>query len=156
MIRHPDTGEKLNYQEFSAQLEELVRDKYSSATIDIHMTGFAKIVGDLIDGAVEVALFFAVAFVVTMVLLYLYSGSVMGTLIPLICSLAAVVWQLGLLNLLGYGLDPYSMLVPFLVFAIAVSHGVQIVTPSRLNRRRRVRVKLRLLVMPLKPSIFLA
>ncbi|MCP4595922.1 MMPL family transporter [Neptuniibacter sp.] len=131
--KHPDTGEKLNYQEFSAQLEELVRDKYSSATIDIHMTGFAKIVGDLIDGAVEVALFFAVAFIVTMVLLYLYSGSVMGTLIPLICSLAAVVWQLGLLNLLGYGLDPYSMLVPFLVFAIAVSHGVQIVNTITLE-----------------------
>ncbi len=131
--KHPETGEKLNYQDFSAQLEALVRDKYSSDTIDIHMTGFAKIVGDLIDGAVEVALFFAVAFVVTMVLLYLYSGSVMGTLIPLICSLAAVVWQLGLLNLLGYGLDPYSMLVPFLVFAIAVSHGVQIVNTITLE-----------------------
>ncbi|WP_286240003.1 efflux RND transporter permease subunit [Neptuniibacter halophilus] len=131
--KHPETGEKLNYQEFSRQLETLVREKYSSAAIDIHMTGFAKIVGDLIDGAAEVALFFAVAFVVTMVLLYLYSGSLTGTLIPLICSFAAVVWQLGLLNLLGYGLDPYSMLVPFLVFAIAVSHGVQIVNTITLE-----------------------
>jgi predicted RND superfamily exporter protein len=38
-----------------------------------------------------------------------------------------VVWQLGLLRALGFGLDPYSMLVPFLVFAIGISHGVQII-----------------------------
>jgi predicted RND superfamily exporter protein len=131
--KDPETGEKLNYKAFSALLETLVRDKYSSDTVSIHITGFAKIVGDLIDGAFEVALFFAIAFVITMVLLYLYSGSVMGTIIPLVCSLAAVIWQLGILNLLGYGIDPYSMLVPFLVFAIAVSHGVQIVNTITLE-----------------------
>lgn len=46
---------------------------------------------------------------------------------PLLCSTIAVIWQLGLLHTLGYGLDPYSMLVPFLVFAIGISHGVQII-----------------------------
>ncbi|WP_372830603.1 RND family transporter [Pontibacterium sp.] len=131
--RHPQTGEKLDYQQFSHQLEALIRDKYERAGVEIHITGFAKIVGDLIDGATQVALFFAIAFVVTLVLLYLYSGSVTGTLIPLACSVIAVIWQVGLLNLLGYGLDPYSMLVPFLVFAIAVSHGVQIVNTITLE-----------------------
>ena len=29
------------------------------------------------------------------------------------------------LSALGYGIDPFSILVPFLVFAIGVSHGVQ-------------------------------
>jgi predicted RND superfamily exporter protein len=41
------------------------------------------------------------------------------------CSLVAVVWQLGLLPPLGYALDPYAVLVPFLVFAIGMSHGAQ-------------------------------
>ncbi|ANG64311.1 RND transporter [Marinobacterium aestuarii] len=125
--RDPETGAGLDYQQLSHLLESLVRQPYESDQINIHITGFAKVVGDLIDGARDVALFFAVAFGVTLVLLYLYSGSVSGTLIPLACSLVAVIWQLGLLRLLGFGLDPYSMLVPFLVFAIAVSHGVQIV-----------------------------
>ena len=40
-------------------------------------------------------------------------------------SLVAVVWQLGLLPTLGFSLDPYSILVPFLVFAIGMSHGAQ-------------------------------
>jgi hypothetical protein len=35
------------------------------------------------------------------------------------------VWLLGLLPTLGYELDPYSVLVPFLVFAIGMSHGAQ-------------------------------
>lgn len=125
--KHPDTGEKLNYQELSEQLETLVRDKYQTDNIQIHITGFAKIVGDLIGGAGQVAIFFGIAMLITLVLLYLYSGSITGSLVPLCCSIIAVVWQLGILKSLGYGLDPYSMLVPFLVFAIAVSHGVQIV-----------------------------
>lgn len=131
--RLPETGEKLNYQQFSQRLENLVRDKYQSDRIEIHITGFAKVVGDLIDGAAQVAAFFGIAFLVTLILLYLYSHSLAGTLVPLLCSVIAVVWQLGLLRWLGYGLDPYSMLVPFLVFAIGVSHGVQVVNNVRIE-----------------------
>ena len=124
---NPDTGERLDYRDFSASIEELVRDKYETDTIRVRVTGFAKIVGDLIEGATQVALFFLAAFVITKVLLLLYSRCYYATLIPLLCSTIAVVWQLGLLRTMGYGLDPYSMLVPFLVFAIGISHGVQII-----------------------------
>ena len=124
---NPETGERLDYRKFSESVEKLVRDKYQTDTINIRITGFAKLVGDLIDGATQVALFFAVAFFITLVLLALYSRCYYATLIPLICSTIAVVWQLGLLHTLGFGLDPYSMLVPFLIFAIGISHGVQII-----------------------------
>jgi predicted RND superfamily exporter protein len=124
---NPDTGERLDYRDFSKSIEQLVRDKYETDAIKIRVTGFAKIVGDLIEGATQVAIFFAVAWVITKVLLLLYSRCYLATLIPLICSTVAVVWQLGLLRTLGFGLDPYSMLVPFLVFAIGISHGVQII-----------------------------
>jgi predicted RND superfamily exporter protein len=45
--------------------------------------------------------------------------------VPIVCSIVAVVWQLGTLVLLGFGIDPLGLLVPFLIFAIGVSHGVQ-------------------------------
>ncbi|WP_305856765.1 efflux RND transporter permease subunit [Balneatrix alpica] len=124
---NPDTGEKLDFRAFSHALETLVRDKYQSDNVQIHITGFAKVVGDLIDGAVQVALFFLVAILITLALLYLYSRSIRATLVTVVTALVAVVWQLGTLRTLGFGLDPYSMLVPFLVFAIGVSHGVQTV-----------------------------
>ena len=122
-----ETGEKLDYRDFSRSIEDLVRDKYQTDRIKIHVTGFAKVVGDLIEGATLVAMFFGVALAITLVLLTVYSRCIFATLIPLTCSTIAVVWQLGLLHTLGFGLDPYSMLVPFLVFAIGISHGVQII-----------------------------
>ena len=49
---NPETGERLDYREFSDSIEKLVRDKYETDTIKVRVTGFAKIVGDLIEGAV--------------------------------------------------------------------------------------------------------
>src|SRR3546814_11455853 len=46
---------------------------------------------------------------------------------PLICSMTAVIWEFGLLRLMGKGLDPFAILVPFLILAVSVSHGVQYV-----------------------------
>lgn len=124
---NPETGDRLDYKEFSERIETELRDEFNSDKIEIRVTGFAKIVGDLIEGATQVVMFFGVAVLITLVMLFLYSRSVKSTIATLACSITAVIWQLGLLNALGMGLDPYSMLVPFLVFAIGVSHGVQIV-----------------------------
>lgn len=122
----PDTGEALSYQVFSDRLESLIREKYQSDSVVIHITGFAKVVGDLIEGVTQVALFFGLAVVFSLIMLVLYTRCLRSALIALGCSITAVVWQLGILNSMGLGLDPYSMLVPFLVFAIGVSHSVQI------------------------------
>ncbi len=61
----------------------------------------------------------------TALAVYWYCHSVRFTILPIVCSLTSLVWQFGTLRLLGYGLDPLGVLVPFLVFAIGVSHGVQ-------------------------------
>jgi predicted RND superfamily exporter protein len=121
---NPETGEPLDYRLFSQRLEA-VRGTFQNDTIKIRVTGFAKVVGDLIDGATRVGLFFLIAFVVLLVFLYYTSRCVRNTAMRAISSLVAVVWQLGLLKLFGYGLNPYSMLVPFLMFALGVSHGIQ-------------------------------
>ena len=125
--RHPETGEPINFGDFSAQLEELIRDKYESDTIKVHMTGFPKVIGDLIEGAGQVAVFFLIALGTTFALLLVYSRCLRSSLSVLVCSVIAVAWQIGTLEVLGYGLNPYSMLIPFLVFAIGVSHGVQMI-----------------------------
>ncbi|HEX4918890.1 MAG TPA: MMPL family transporter, partial [Limnobacter sp.] len=124
---NPETGNRLDYKEFSERIETELRNEFNSDKIEIRVTGFAKIVGDLIEGATQVVMFFGIAVLITLVMLFFYSRSIKSTLATLACSITAVIWQLGLLNAMGMGLDPYSMLVPFLVFAIGVSHGVQIV-----------------------------
>ena len=130
---HPNTGERLDYIEVAGELER-IRSRAaagSEAVADVHVIGFAKVVGDIAAGAVRVMAFFGVAFFVTALFVYVYTRSARLTVPPLACSLVAVVWQLGGLTVLGFGIDPMSILVPFLVFAIGVSHGVQMVNSVR-------------------------
>ena len=122
--RDTQTGDALDYAELSGRLEAL-RAKYSSDAIDIHIVGFAKIVGDLIDGLYQVLMFFGLAIAICTAVLFWYTRCLRSTFLVVACSLIAVVWLLGLLPTLGYELDPYSILVPFLVFAIGMSHGAQ-------------------------------
>ncbi|WP_348672489.1 MMPL family transporter [uncultured Abyssibacter sp.] len=120
----PVTGEKLDYRKVSHQLEE-IRKTYETENIKIHIIGFAKVVGDVTDATLEVVGFFLLTLLMTLVLLWLYTGSFKLAVLPLVCSIVAVIWEFGLLRLFGYGLDPFAILVPFLVLSVSVSHGVQ-------------------------------
>jgi predicted RND superfamily exporter protein len=128
----PDTGERLDLQGVARQLEA-IRDKYEKNGVSVHIIGFAKAMGDIASGAAGVLVFFGLAFVITAVLLYWYSGSLVITTLALICAIVPVIWLLGLLPLFGLGLDPMSILVPFLIFSIAVSHAVQMTNAWKLE-----------------------
>jgi predicted RND superfamily exporter protein len=117
-------GQPLDYAAFASQLEHL-RQQYEAEGVPVHITGFAKIIGDLIDGVRAVLVFFAIAVVIAAITVFWFTRCLRSTLLVVTASLVAVVWQLGLLPTLGYSLDPYSILVPFLVFAIGMSHGAQ-------------------------------
>ena len=136
--KEPATGKPIDYRGLSKILEDKIRAKYELAQdvekvrgkaetpqIRIHVIGFAKLIGDLIDGLVKVMAFFGVAALIATAIIYAYTRCVRSTLLVIACSLVAVVWQLGLVALFGFELDPFSILVPFLVFAIGVSHGAQ-------------------------------
>ena len=125
---NPDTQERLDYFDVARRLEQDVRGEIESDKIKVHVIGFAKVVGDIKEGANRIVLFFGVALFVTAMLVYIYSQSLKLTVVPLVCSIFAVIWELGALPLLGFGIDPMGLLVPFLVFAIGVSHGVQMIS----------------------------
>ncbi|WP_213959620.1 MULTISPECIES: RND family transporter [unclassified Variovorax] len=124
---------RLDYWRLSHDIETQIRDKYEKGTaadgqpwgVKVHVIGFAKIIGDLLDGLVQVMAYFGIATLIAGLLLYGYTRCLRSTAMVLACSLIAVLWQVGLVQLVGLELDPYSMLVPFLVFAIGVSHGAQ-------------------------------
>ena len=127
-----DTGQRLDLRDIGAQLEK-IRAKYEGDKVSIHIIGFAKSAADIAEGASSVLIFFVAAFVITAVLLYWYSGSLMLTAWALVAATIPVIWLLGMLPLLGLGLDPMSILVPFLIFAIGVSHAVQMTNAWKLE-----------------------
>lgn len=127
----PETsGTKLDYQEVAGQLEA-IRAKYEDANHTVHIIGFAKMVGDISDGAMSVIKFFAFTIGFTWLLLFIYSSSVKLASLTVFSALISVFWMLGALRLMGFGIDPMNMLTPFLIFAIAVSHGEQMINRFR-------------------------
>jgi uncharacterized protein len=125
--------ERLDYQQVADQLEA-IRKRHENEDLVIHIIGFAKIVGDIAAGAKSVIAFFGIAMVITFLLLWMYAGSPKLAFLGVLVAITAVIWQLGSLRLIGFGIDPMNILTPFLVFAIGVSHGVQMVN-SWLNER---------------------
>ena len=123
----PNTGEKLDSLVLAEQLESHIRGEFENDNISVHIIGFTKMVGDVAQGAKGVVTFFAIAIAITTLMVFWFCRSIALTVLPITCSLIAVVWQLGMLSAIGFGLDPMSILVPFLVFAIGVSHGVQMI-----------------------------
>ncbi len=116
--------EKLNYFELSNKLDEL-RAKYEGPKHTIHVIGFAKAVGDISNGARGVIMFFLIAFIITAVLMWWFVKDLKLTMVSLVVAMMPVLWLLGTLPIIGFGIDPLSILVPFLIFSIGVSHAVQ-------------------------------
>jgi predicted RND superfamily exporter protein len=118
-------GVKLDYIAYNQLLNERIRGKYEDAHYRIEIIGFAKQIGEIADGGRAVLVFCGIALLLVAAAVYWYCRSIRFTLLPIACSLTSLVWQFGTLHLLGFGLDPLAILVPFLVFSIGVSHGVQ-------------------------------
>ncbi len=70
-------------------------------TRSVHILGFAQAIGDIEHGAQVIVLFFGISLAVAAVLLYIVSRSVYLTVAALACSLIAVMWQLGIITILG-------------------------------------------------------
>lgn len=118
-------GVHLNYVDYNRLLEQKLRKPFETGDFQIQIIGFAKQIGDIAEGASSVLRFCGIALLLTATAVYWYSRSIRFTILPMACSLTSLVWQFGTLRLLGFGLDPLGVLVPFLVFSIGVSHGVQ-------------------------------
>ena len=129
----PETGAPVDYIEISRALEQKVRDRIESedlqvavtVPVSVHMIGFAKVVGDVAAGALSVVTFAIATIALTLLFVWVYIQSLRIALVPVVSSLVAMVWMMGLLVILGYGVDPLGILVPFIIFAIGTSHGVQ-------------------------------
>jgi len=122
--KDPETGEALDLKRIGADLER-IRAAHESDRFSVHILGFAKSSSDIAAGAAEVIGFFAIATLISIALLYWYTASWRITATALCVAAVPVVWLIGLMPLAGLTLDPVSILAPFLIFSIGVSHAVQ-------------------------------
>ncbi|MES2019350.1 MAG: MMPL family transporter [Pseudomonadota bacterium] len=124
--KDPVTGKPIDYAQLAKAIEGTVAARAKGAfPVQVHVVGFAKLIGDLLAGMRQVIMYFGAAALIAAIVIFGYTRCARSTALVVACSVVAVVWQLGLVAALGFALDPFSILVPFLVFAIGVSHGAQ-------------------------------
>ncbi|MBA5689251.1 efflux RND transporter permease subunit [Rugamonas apoptosis] len=124
--KDPATGKAIDYSALAHAIDKTVQARQGGAyPVRIHVIGFAELIAELLAGMAKVIMYFGVAALVATAVIFAYTRCVRSTVLVVACSLVAVLWQLGLVAAFGFELDPFSILVPFLVFAIGVSHGAQ-------------------------------
>ena len=116
----------LDYEEVFTALTKL-RDEEKADGLTIYASGQPVLVGWVTSYVSEVIQIFGYTLAILLILLVAYFRKFYGLLLPLIGIALTTTWGLGMLSLLGYNLDPLMLVVPFLVSARAMSHGVQIV-----------------------------
>ncbi len=152
--RSPGSPGSSDDLDVARRLEQSIRAPFIDDRIDIRILGYAKAVGDIAEGAAGVVAFLGVTVLITAILVYLFVGSVGLTALVLASASIAVVWTLGLMPLAGFGLDPMSILLPFLIFAIAISHSLQMIgayaaeIAAGADRRSAARLAFRKLLLP--------
>jgi uncharacterized protein len=125
-IRDPRTGEDINYKVVFDKINEICEGERDENTV-ITLSGNPILYGWIYSYFNEMKWIFALTLTIIVLLLYFYFRSVIGVIRPLISGFVSAAWGLGLVNLLGYNIDPLIIVIPFLISARVVSHSVQMV-----------------------------
>ncbi|MCC7201488.1 MAG: MMPL family transporter [Nitrospirae bacterium] len=102
-------------------------NKYKDANTEIYVGGLPVALSFLEADSLRMSHYiYPVAVVIIMFILYLAFRSIQGMILPIICALLSVVWAVGLMGVFKIPLDPWNMMTPILILAVAAGHSVQI------------------------------
>ena len=134
LIRGTFNEGQLDYVEIFRQLGELkddveqLRATEAAPGVHIYATGQPVLMGWVYSYLNQIMQIFFLTLAILLALLVLYFRSrLYGIVLPLIGVLISATWGLGIVALLGYNLDPLTLVIPFLITARAMSHGIQLV-----------------------------
>ncbi len=116
-----NSGVKTSY--IFRELNRLKR-KYEDENTRIYIAGRIILEGWLNFYLPRMFKILGISFLVISVILYLTFRSKRGVILPLLDSSMACLWGMGTMKLLGLRLDPSTILVPFIVLSLGISHSV--------------------------------
>lgn len=102
-----------------------IKAQEEDANHKIYFTGYPALYAYIYSMAPQIYFILGFTFLVITLLLFYYFRTWQGVLFPLFSALLSAVWGLGFASLLGYTLDPLILVVPLMITARAISHGVQ-------------------------------
>lgn len=116
----------LDYEETFKQLQEM-RIKYAQSGINIYATGQPVLVGWAYFYKDQIFQILAFTTLIMLSLLIFHFRTAYGVFVPLVGVVVSTIWGIGIISLFGYNIDPLGLVIPFLISARAMSHGIQLV-----------------------------
>lgn len=104
-----------------------IKKKYEDANHSVYIAGQPVLQGWLDFYMRKTGTLFIMTLLVMSWVLFNAFKSKRGVFLPLASAFMATLWGLGMTALFGYKLTPATVLAPFLVFALGVSHSVQFI-----------------------------
>jgi len=115
----------LDYPKLFAAVDREILGIPHDAKLQMYVVGLPRLYGWIYQYVGEILTIFFGTVALVWILLYLYFRDWRGSLRPTISGGLAAVWGLGFIRLIGFSLDPLTLIVPFFITARAVSHSVQ-------------------------------
>ena len=117
--------DRLNHRRMFDEVSGSVIAPFEDENTKIYAAGEVWLYGWVYHYAREVFLIFLATTVLMWGLLYWYFQDIRGALRPTITGAISAIWGLGFIKMIGFSLDPLTLVIPFFVTARAISHSVQ-------------------------------
>ena len=114
----------LNYKELFDDLQHLVQ-RFSDQDTELYMVGQPVISGWGYYYLPRVTLIFFSSIALMLIILYISLGRRSSWWAPIITGSFSAIWGLGFVSLMGYNFDPVMLVIPFILTARDLSHGIQ-------------------------------
>ncbi|MBN2119831.1 MAG: MMPL family transporter [Candidatus Omnitrophica bacterium] len=128
----PDLKSTLIYLDFESKVKTSYifdvlkgfKEKYEDANTSMYIAGRPILEGWLNFYMPRMFKILMISFIVISCILYLTFRSKRGVILPLIDSSMATLWGMGTMKLMGLRLDPSTILVPFIILSLGISHSI--------------------------------
>ena len=114
----------LDYGKIFEELQA-IRAAEAAPGVRIYATGNPVLVGWVDSYSAQILQIFLYTVFIVLAILIVYTRRLYGILLPLAGMALTSIWGVGFMGVLGYNLDPLMLVVPFLISARALSHGIQ-------------------------------
>jgi uncharacterized protein len=114
----------LDYRQLFKDVQAIIA-KYQNANNEIFVAGEPIVRGYGYYYERLIGLLFVAAIVTMIVILYLTLGQRTRWWAPIVTGALSAIWGLGFVGLMGYNFDPVMLVIPFILTARDMSHGIQ-------------------------------
>jgi uncharacterized protein len=114
----------LDYKDLFNQIQGIVH-KYSDQNTEIYVSGQPVISGWGYYYLPRITAIFITSLGLMLIILYLSLGHRSSWWAPIITGSFSALWGLGFVSLMGYDFDPVMLVIPFILTARDLSHGIQ-------------------------------